>query len=49
MEKRYLERVSLRRMVTHEDIAETVMFLLSGAGANISGQSIGVDGNVESL
>lgn len=49
MEKRYLERVSLRRMVTHEDIAETVMFLLSGAGANISGQSIGVDGNVEGL
>jgi NAD(P)-dependent dehydrogenase (short-subunit alcohol dehydrogenase family) len=49
MEKRYLERVSLRRMVTPEDIAETVMFLLSRAGANLSGQSIGVDGNVESL
>jgi NAD(P)-dependent dehydrogenase (short-subunit alcohol dehydrogenase family) len=49
MEKRYLERVSLRRMVTHDDISETVMFLLSRAGANISGQSIGVDGNVESL
>ena len=49
MEKRYLERVSLRRMVTPEDIAESVMFLLSRAGANISGQSLGVDGNVESL
>ncbi len=49
MEKRYLDRVSLRRMVTPEDIAETVMFLLSGAGANISGQSIGVCGNVEAL
>jgi NAD(P)-dependent dehydrogenase (short-subunit alcohol dehydrogenase family) len=49
MEKRYLERVSLRRMVTPVDIAETVMFLLSPAGANVSGQSIGVDGNVETL
>ncbi len=49
MEKRYLERVSLRRMVTPRDIAETVMFLLSRAGANISGQSLGVCGNVEAL
>ena len=49
MEKRYLERVSLRRMVTPEDIAESVLFLLSRAGANISGQSLGVDANVESL
>jgi NAD(P)-dependent dehydrogenase (short-subunit alcohol dehydrogenase family) len=49
MEKRYLERVSLRRMVTPHDIAETVMFLLSRAGANISGQSVGVCGNVETL
>ena len=49
MEKRYLERVSLRRMVTPQDIAETVLFLLSEAGANISGQSIGVCGNVEAL
>jgi len=49
METRYLERVSLRRMVTAQDIAETVMFLLSRAGANISGQSIGVCGNVETL
>jgi NAD(P)-dependent dehydrogenase (short-subunit alcohol dehydrogenase family) len=49
MEARYLERVSLRRMVTPHDIAETVMFLLSRAGANISGQSIGVCGNVETL
>lgn len=49
METRYLERVSLRRMVTPEDVAATVAFLLSAAGGNISGQSIGVDGNVETL
>jgi NAD(P)-dependent dehydrogenase (short-subunit alcohol dehydrogenase family) len=49
MEARYLERVSLRRMVSPDDVAATVAFLLSKAGRNISGQSIGVDGNVESL
>lgn len=49
METRYLERVSLRRMVTPEDVAATIAFLLSNAGSNISGQSLGVDGNVETL
>ena len=49
MERTYLERVSLRRMVTAGDVAATVAYLLSPAGRNISGQSIGVDGNVETL
>lgn len=49
MERQYLERVSLRRMVTAEDVAATALFLLSPGGANISGQSIGVCGNVETL
>jgi NAD(P)-dependent dehydrogenase (short-subunit alcohol dehydrogenase family) len=49
MEQQYLERVSLRRMVTAEDVAATTLFLLSLAGGNISGQSIGVCGNVETL
>ncbi|MFZ0210062.1 MAG: SDR family oxidoreductase, partial [Roseiarcus sp.] len=49
MEKTYLDRVSLRRMVSAEDVAATVLFLVSEAGRNVSGQSIGVDGNVESL
>ncbi|MFY9892684.1 MAG: SDR family oxidoreductase [Xanthobacteraceae bacterium] len=49
MEKTYLDRVSLRRMVTAQDVAATVVFLVSGAGQNISGQSIGVCGNVETL
>jgi len=30
-------------------VAAMVAFLLSTAGANISGQSLGVDGNVETL
>lgn len=44
-----LEHVSLRRMVTGHDVAEMTMFLLSDAARNISGQSIAVDGNVETL
>jgi NAD(P)-dependent dehydrogenase (short-subunit alcohol dehydrogenase family) len=49
MERTYLERVSLRRMVTAGDVAATVAYLLSPAGRNISGQSLAVDGNVETL
>jgi NAD(P)-dependent dehydrogenase (short-subunit alcohol dehydrogenase family) len=49
MEKTYLDRISLRRMTSPHDVAAMIAFLLSDAGANISGQSIGVDGNVETL
>ncbi|MEL6768111.1 MAG: SDR family oxidoreductase [Pseudomonadota bacterium] len=49
MEAQYLAKVSLRRMVSPEDVAATVAFLLSDAGRNISGQSLAVDGNVETL
>jgi NAD(P)-dependent dehydrogenase (short-subunit alcohol dehydrogenase family) len=49
MEKTYVDRISLRRMVTAEDVAATALFLASEAGRNLSGQSIGVDGNLESL
>jgi NAD(P)-dependent dehydrogenase (short-subunit alcohol dehydrogenase family) len=49
MERQYLGQVSLRRMVTADDVAAMVLFLCSPAGRNISGQSLGVCGNVESL
>lgn len=49
MEKEYLSKVSLRRMVSPHDVAAMVVFLLSPLGENISGQSLGVDGNVETL
>jgi NAD(P)-dependent dehydrogenase (short-subunit alcohol dehydrogenase family) len=49
MKAQYLSRVSLRRMVSQNDIAAMIAFLLSDAGGSISGQSIGVDGNVETL
>jgi NAD(P)-dependent dehydrogenase (short-subunit alcohol dehydrogenase family) len=49
MEKTYLERISLRRMTSPRDVAAMIAFLLSDAAVNISGQSLGVDGNVETL
>lgn len=49
MEAQYLEKVSLRRMVSPTDVANMVVFLVSALGANVSGQSIGVCGNVETL
>lgn len=49
MEKQYLEKISLRRMVTAEDVAHMVLFLVSPLGRNVSGQSLGVCGNVETL
>jgi len=49
MEATYLARVSLRRMVSPNDVAAMALFLVSPLGRNISGQSLGVDGNVESL
>jgi NAD(P)-dependent dehydrogenase (short-subunit alcohol dehydrogenase family) len=36
-------------MVSLDDVAATVAFLISDAGANLSGQSLAVDGNVETL
>jgi NAD(P)-dependent dehydrogenase (short-subunit alcohol dehydrogenase family) len=49
MERTYVENVSLRRMVSAGDIAAAVAYLLSPAGRNVSGLSLNVDGNVESI
>jgi len=49
MRNEYLKCVSMRRMVTADDVALTCLFLCSPAGQNISGQAISVDGNVEHL
>lgn len=49
IEEQYLNRVSLRRMVTQQDIANMALFLCSPAGRNISGQALSVCGNVETL
>jgi NAD(P)-dependent dehydrogenase (short-subunit alcohol dehydrogenase family) len=45
----YLKRISLRRMVTVDDIAAMTLFLASPAARNVTGQAISVDGNVEYL
>jgi NAD(P)-dependent dehydrogenase (short-subunit alcohol dehydrogenase family) len=49
MEKDILEHVSLGRLVTQEDIAAMVLFLLGPGGFNISGQSLGIDASTESI
>jgi NAD(P)-dependent dehydrogenase (short-subunit alcohol dehydrogenase family) len=49
MTQRYLDTVSLKRMVSPEDVAAMAAFLASRAGANISGQALSVCGNVERL
>ena len=49
MRDEYLKKISLRRMVTVDDIAAMALFLASPAGGNITGQAISVDGNVEYL
>lgn len=49
MRERLLSKVSLRSMVTAQDIAHQIIFICSPAGASISGQSLSVCGNVEHL
>ena len=44
-----LAKTSRHRLVTADDIANTIVFLCSLAGANISGQAIAVDGDAQSL
>jgi NAD(P)-dependent dehydrogenase (short-subunit alcohol dehydrogenase family) len=46
-ERDLLRYVSLRTMVEPEDIAAMIVFLASPAGRRITGQLIGVDGNIE--
>jgi NAD(P)-dependent dehydrogenase (short-subunit alcohol dehydrogenase family) len=49
MTEEYVSRISLRRMTPPEDVAAMATFLISEAGRNVSGQSLPVDGNLESL
>lgn len=47
--EQYLNRISLRRMVTADDVALMCLFLCSPAGRNITGQAISVDAGVQAL
>ena len=49
MRERLLSKVSLRAMVTAQNIANQIIFICSPAGAAISGQSLSVCGNVEHI
>lgn len=49
MREEYLRKISLRRMVTLDDVAAMAIFLSSPAARNVTGQAISVDGNVEYL
>ena len=49
MREEYLGKISLRRMVSMDDVAGMALFLCSPAGGNISGQALSVCGNVETL
>jgi len=49
MRERMLSKVSLREMVSAQDVANQILFICSTAGQSISGQSLSVCGNVEHL
>lgn len=49
MRAQYLDKISLRRMVTADDVAAMALFLSSPAARNVTGQAISVDGNTEYL
>ena len=43
------KNVSMKRMIDPEEVAELIVFLCSNSGRSISGQSLGVCGNTETL
>jgi len=49
MRERLLSKVSMRKMVTAQDIANQIIYICSPAGSAVSGQSLSVCGNVEHL
>jgi NAD(P)-dependent dehydrogenase (short-subunit alcohol dehydrogenase family) len=49
MEQQYLEKTSMRVKVTPQDVAASIVYLCSPLGARVSGQSLGVCGNVETI
>jgi len=49
MNARYLETISLGEKVDEDEVADLILFLTSARGRHISGQSLGVCGNVETM
>jgi NAD(P)-dependent dehydrogenase (short-subunit alcohol dehydrogenase family) len=49
MHQQYVETASMKRLISPQDIANMILYLCSDAGRLVSGQVIGVDGNIEYL
>jgi NAD(P)-dependent dehydrogenase (short-subunit alcohol dehydrogenase family) len=49
MRQQYVETASMKRLISPQDIANMILYLCSDAGRLVSGQAIGVDGNIEYL
>lgn len=49
MRDEYIQKTSLRRMVSAQDVAAMSLFLASPAARNVTGQAISVDANLETL
>lgn len=49
VEREYKRQTSLRTFATNEDVTAMVRYLMSPAGARISGQALAIDGHTESL
>jgi NAD(P)-dependent dehydrogenase (short-subunit alcohol dehydrogenase family) len=49
MRRHYVETASMRRLISPQDVANMILYLCSDAGRLVSGQVIGVDGNLEYL
>jgi NAD(P)-dependent dehydrogenase (short-subunit alcohol dehydrogenase family) len=49
MYREYVETASMRSLIGPQDVANMILYLCSDAGRLVSGQVIGVDGNVEYL
>ena len=49
MHAQLVEKASMKRMVSPQDVANMILYLCSDAGRLVSGQAIGVDGNIEYL
>jgi NAD(P)-dependent dehydrogenase (short-subunit alcohol dehydrogenase family) len=49
MRQEVIDKASMKRAISPQDVANMILFLCSEAGRLVSGQVIGVDGNVEYL
>ncbi len=49
MQARYVANISMRRKVSEQEVADLILFITSSQGRSISGQSLGVCGNVETM